>query len=111
MATEAQALVDSVKKYSQTMTATRSGTQITLRAAASAGANGNRIGVYANVQGAGTESWRPAWQTMSGGTSPTRWRISLDFGSLTDIHGDTVPTNAVRKLRWTYAANLQACAF
>src|SRR5436190_22547241 len=109
--TAAQAMVDSVNAYSQTMTASHAGTQITLRAAASAGANANRIGVYANVAGAGTESWHPASQNLSGGTSPTKWSVALNFGSLVDVNGVTVPTNAVRKLRWTYAADLQKSAF
>jgi hypothetical protein len=107
----AQALVDSVNAFSQTMTAMREGTRITLRYAASAGANANRIGVYANVFGAKTESWYPASQLLSGGTSPDRWRISLDFGSLKDTSDVTVPTSAVRKLRWTYSADLQPGAF
>jgi hypothetical protein len=109
--TAAQALVDGINTYSTRLTATRAGTQITLRAAASAGANANRIGVYANVAGAKTENWHPVWQTMSGGTSPSKWRVSLDFGSLVDIDGVAVPTNAVRKLRWTYAADLQMGEF
>ena len=106
-----QAVVDSVNAFSHTMAATRDGTRITLRYLELAGANANRIGVYANVSGAKTESWQPVFQLLSGGTSPDRWRISLDFGSLTDVNGVTVPTSKVRKLRWTYAADIQAGAF
>src|SRR5437870_3797878 len=93
------------------MTASRAGTQITLSYSAAAGANANRVGVYANVAGAKTETWYPTWQMLSGGTSPTKWRVDLNFGALTDIGGSPVPTNAVRKMRWTYAAGLQSNAF
>jgi hypothetical protein len=111
LASAAQALVDGINKYSQTMTATCAGTQIHLRYATAAGASGNRIGVYGNVAGAKTESWQPVWQVMSGGTSPGKWAVSLDFSSLVDVNGVTVPTNSVRKLRWTYAADLQTGAY
>jgi hypothetical protein len=104
-------LVDAINHTSQTVTATCEGARITLTYVTAAGANGNRIGIYGNVSGAGTENWHPAAQLMSGGTSPTKWRIALDFGSLKDINGNAVPMNAVRKLRWTYAADLQAGAF
>ncbi len=76
------------------------------------GANGNRFGVYSLISGAGTESWNSPWQQMSGGTSPTAWRISLPFGSLKERKdGPLIPTTAVRKMRWTYSADLQAAAF
>jgi hypothetical protein len=77
----------------------------------SAGANGNRIGVYANTAGAGTESWEPRWQTLHGGTSPAAWAITLDFANLIDIDNSPVPTNAVRKMRWTWAADIQPGSF
>lgn len=78
---------------------------------ATTGTNGNRMGVYANVSGSQSVEWTPRWQKMSGGEAPTRWRISLDFGSLTDEHSTVVPTGNVRKLRWTYAADMQAGAY
>ena len=107
----AQGLASGINAYSTTMTATCSGAQIRLEYKTSAGANGNRIGVHAGVAGVCTESWSSGFQMLSGGTSPVKWSISLDFSSLTDIHGVTVPTNKVRKLRWTYAADLQPAAF
>jgi hypothetical protein len=106
-----QALVDSVNAFSSTMMASRTGTRIRLTAKQAQGANGNRIGVYALVSGAKTESWTPPWQTLSGGTSPSKWRVSLNLAALVDIHGNPVPMNAVRKIRWTYAADLQAGAY
>jgi hypothetical protein len=107
LGTGLQALADSVNAFSTTMRANRTGTRIRLTAAGAEGANGNRIGVYSLVHGAGTESWEPCWQRLSGGISPTKWRIDLDFGALADIDGNPVPMNAVRKMRWTYSADLQ----
>ena len=81
------------------------------------GANGNRIGAYANVTGAATESWSPAWQYFSGGTSPTmECRTATSASERLGNHDPTktmvhVPTTAVRKLRWTYAADFQIGAY
>jgi hypothetical protein len=80
------------------------------------GANGNRFGMYTFSTGA--ETWDAASKTFSGGTSPTTWQVSLDFSSLQgtltpDLAGTlvSIPTDSVRKLRWTYAADLQTGAF
>jgi hypothetical protein len=62
-------------------------------------------------RGAKTEIWQPQWRKFSGGESPTKWRITLNFSSLVDIEGRAVPAGAVRKMRWTYPADLQAGAF
>jgi len=115
----AQALVDSVNTFSTQMRATRTGAKIRLvyvgegqiPATSTTGTNGNRIGVYGFVSGAGTEVWTPWWKKFSGGESPTKWRVTLPFGSLTAIDDRSVPTTAVRKLRWTYSADLQDGAF
>jgi hypothetical protein len=91
------------------MTATADGNRITMRYSSQAGANGNRVGVYGNVTGAATEIWSPAWQIMSGGASPAKWRIDLDFSALQGLVGPefttlaVVPTDAVRRMRWTWA--------
>jgi hypothetical protein len=58
-----------------------------------------------------TESWLPPSQRLSGGTSPGKWRITLNFGTLQDENNVAVPANSIRKVRWTYAADLQAAAF
>lgn len=110
LADAAQAIVDAVNAFSAALQAVRSGTAITLTHR-TPGHNGNRLGVYGNVWGAGTESWSPAWQRMSGGASPTKWRVNLDFGSLTDEAGAAIPANAIRKMRWTYAADVQEGAY
>jgi len=93
------------------VTAAASGSQIVLTYLGMPGANGNRVGVYGTVHGACTESWAQAWAMFCGGTSPTCWQIDLNFGALEDIHGAAVPTTNVRKLRWTWAADLQTCEF
>ena len=94
-----------------TMTASVSGSRITLTRK-TPGANGNRVGVYGYVSGARTEYWSPWWATCSGGTSPTKWRIHLEFDQLKDKDtGDLVPVDAVRKIRWTYSAAWQNDAF
>jgi hypothetical protein len=88
-------------------TATASASQITLTYTGANGTNGNRIGVYGTVHGAGTESWAPSSGLFSGGASPTQWKVNLDFSNLKDVNGTAVPTSNVRKLRWTWAADIQ----
>ncbi len=111
LADAAQAIVESVNAFSPVMQATRSGESITLTHVGTAGANGNRIGVTANVSGAHTENWSAAWQRLSGGASPSKWQVSLSMGSLTAIDGRQVPAASIRKMRWTYATDLQAGAY
>jgi hypothetical protein len=115
---------------SPTMSAAATGAQLTITylgttatgdrqtaAASTTGASGNRLGAYVNVQGTG-ETWSPVWQYLSGGTSPSKWRLLVNFSSLTGwVITDTtktivtVPANSVRKLRWTYAADFQIGAY
>ncbi len=75
------------------------------------GVNGNRIGIYTLNAGSGSMSWDVTSQNLSGGTSPTKWRIEIPFGTLTDAAGAPIPTNSVRRMRWTYAAAMQTGAF
>jgi hypothetical protein len=92
-----------------TMRATLSGGRIRLTAQ-TPGANWIRVGVYGYVAGARTERWSPWCQTCSGGVSPTKWRVHLDFSNLADKDGVVIPAQAlrsVRKMRWTYAAGWQ----
>ncbi len=93
--------------------ATASGTQITLTLQnAGAGANANRLGAYGTASGAATEVWEPQSQPFSGGTSPSTWTITLPFGSLTDADtGVVFSATSVRKMRWTYAADLQSAGY
>jgi hypothetical protein len=116
LASAAAALANSINTFSKAMQASANGAAITLTLANSGtGANGNRIGVYGNVYSAPprtpTESWQPGWQLLSGGVSPSQWQINLGFRSISglDETGATVPVpmNAARKMRWTWAADLQ----
>lgn len=93
------------------VTAVANGSQITLTYIGSPGTNGNRVGVYGSVQGGGTESWSPASGLFSGGQSPAAWQIDLDFSNLKDVTGAVVATTSVRKLRWTWAADIQPVAY
>jgi hypothetical protein len=108
-----------INNASPTMTATSSGTTITITGrgtGSTLGSNGNRIGAYAYVSGSQTEQWDATSKMFSGGTSPTLWQITLPFASLVDPNPTppqtgNVPASAIRKMRWTYAADLQASAF
>jgi hypothetical protein len=93
------------------VTATASGNQITLTYLGAPGSNGNRIGVYGTIHGAGTESWSPAFALFSGGQSPQAWQVSLNFSSLVDVNGVSVPVTNIRKMRWTWSADVQAASF
>ena len=91
--------------------ASASGTQITLTYFGMGGTNGNRVGVYGTTYGTGTQSWSPSASLFNGGLSPRRWKIDLDFSNLPDVNGLRVPTNNVRKMRWTWSADLQSTDF
>ena len=95
------------------VSASANGSQITLTYNGAPGANGNRVGVYGWVYSPnnGTGAWSPSWAMFQGGTSPDRRRVTLDFSNLKDEFGNTVNTTNVRKLRWTWAADLQSGNF
>jgi hypothetical protein len=100
---------------SPTMTAAVSGSSITLTylgtrtGPSTTGAAGNRLGVYTFVSGAGTEVWAQPSVLFSGGTSPTQWQVTLPFGALSELPPAAAAN--VRKLRWTYSADLQTGNF
>jgi hypothetical protein len=80
------------------------------------GANGNRITIYGFCT-SGQAVWAQPSATFSGGEFPSQYSVSIDFDNLTghtdgnpgqSIH---VPTTNVRKLRWTWAADLQPGSF
>jgi hypothetical protein len=112
-------IASEINGSSPTMSATYSGTTITitgLGTGGTLGANGNRIGAYAYVSGAETETWDAASKSFTGGTSPTQWQVTLPFSSLVDPHPPTglsgsVPANLIRKMRWTYSADMQPGAY
>jgi hypothetical protein len=103
-------IIESDKAHGM-VSATADGAVITLTYLGAPGSNGNRVGVYGTIAGAATETWDPPAALFQGGSSPQRWQVDLDFGNLRDIAGARVPTTNVRKLRWTWAADLQAGSF
>ncbi len=107
------AIVQMINGSSTTMQAAQNGAAVTLTCTSAVGANGNRVGVYGNVAGAKTESWAPSYQELSGGVSPTKSQVTLNFSNLRQAPTDAepIPTSSVRKMRWTYSADLQAGAF
>ncbi len=114
--TAAMNLATVITAFSSTVSASANGAAITVTVLSSAGAyvgaNGNRLGAYGTVSGpGGTESWSPVAQQFSGGQSPSIWAFSFTFAGLRDVNGIYIPTNNVRKMRWTYAADLQAQAY
>ncbi|HEY1947435.1 MAG TPA: hypothetical protein VGG97_10545 [Bryobacteraceae bacterium] len=86
------------------------------------GANGNRITVYGFCT-SGEPIWQDAFAVFGGGQFPSKYRVTLDFSNLMgyidgaplDAEGYRVfvhvPTQNVRKLRWTWAADLQPGSF
>ncbi len=101
------AIAASITTFSTSLEAERSGAVLRItRKDVQSGATGNRLGVYGFATG-GSLAWSPWWVKFSGGQSPTKWRVTLDFSSLVAIDGRTVPATKVRKMRWTYAAAMQ----
>jgi hypothetical protein len=78
------------------------------------GANGNRVGVYGFVQNGSTLTWQEPAHSFAGGAFPSQYRVTLEFGTLQGRKSTPdgvlgpVPTNSVRKMRWTWAADLQS---
>jgi hypothetical protein len=112
-------IVAGVNAFSPTMRASQDGVAITLTYVgngqtvddSTTGANGNKIGVYTYVSGSRSEQWDAVSKQCADGTSPSKWRIVLPFASLQDPALGQVPAQAIRKLRWTYSADLQSSAF
>ena len=76
------------------------------------GSNGNRMSLYGFSQNS-VPVWQTPSATFSGGAFPSVYRVALNFGNLrgtTDANPNTlqlIPTTNVRKVRWTWAADLQ----
>lgn len=86
------------------------------------GANANRIGIYGFVQSGSQVSWVQEAGAFSGGQFPSRYLVILPFGNLQGVKNDpnqffsstsrvSVPTTNIRKIRWTWAADLQPASF
>ncbi len=115
-----------IQQLSQTFSATSSGASVIVTwNPKSTGApyqnllaaNGNRITMYGFAED-GAAVWQEAAAEFSGGQFPTKYQVTFDFANLagkTDANPtDTtqpVPTQNVRKLRWTWAADLQPASF
>lgn len=113
-----QNIVEGINAFSPTMTASATGSTITITylgtgrpTNSTTGANGNLIGAYSYVSGSQTEQWDAPSKQFSGGTSPSQWQITLPFASLVDPVLGVIPASSIRKLRWTYSAALQPGAF
>ena len=106
-AMQALAAIIDANQTAGKVTATANGVSITLTYLGMPGSNGNRLGAYGTVHGAGTERWSPAAAMFAGGASASHWQVDLDFSNLHDVNGTLVPTTNVRKMRWTWAADLQ----
>lgn len=120
LATAAAQLANIIGTQSLGWTATGSGPSITLTRTGSLGENGNRISVYGTVSAASTVSWVNAVVTLSGGAFPATYQVVLNFGSLAgytqpaSISGQTavqIPTTNIRKMRWTWAPDVQPGSF
>jgi hypothetical protein len=107
------ALAAIINSISTTALATANASAITLTLTnPSLGENANRLGAYGTVFGAATEIWQPEFQQFSNGTSPSAWQVTIPFGALTDADtGEVFSATNVRKMRWTYAADLQPATF
>jgi hypothetical protein len=120
LANAAANLASMITTQAQGWTATSNGASITLIWAGSAGSDGNRITVYGTAEAGATVSWVNPVATLSGGTFPTTYQVTLAFGSLAgyaqpaSIPGQDripIPMSKVRKLRWTWAPDLQTGSF
>jgi hypothetical protein len=120
LASAAAQLANIINTQSNGWSASSSGESITLSWLAQRGADGNRISVYGTVSAGATASWLNPVATLSGGTFPDTYRVTLNFSALmgytqpASISSQTrisIPTTRVRKLRWTWAPDLQAGSF
>lgn len=114
-----QNIVASINAFSPVMKAEQFGNIVRLYyvgqgqtlANSTEGENGNRIGAYSYVSAGSTLAWSHSARYLELGASPTKWRVTIPFGSLVDDLGQTVNTASVRKMRWTYAADFQRGEF
>ncbi len=126
LASIAAGVAAAINANSLDFTATSQGTSVRIvwygagTSAGLTGANGNRITVYGFTSAGATESWTVPTVTLSGGMFPSTYAVSLDFSNLVGYQDQpgtdpstmvAIPTTNVRKLRWTWAADLQAGSF
>jgi hypothetical protein len=117
----AAGIAAAINDFSTDFTATSNGATVTVTCGLSTGnsslegANGNRITMYGF-----SENSVPVWQepaaVFAGGSFPDQYQVTLDFGNLSGTTDDdstpqSVPTTNVRKVRWTWAADMQPGEF
>ncbi len=121
----ANGLAANINQLSSDFTASATGASVVVTwvgsgvTAGKTGANGNRISIYGFTSAGATESWATPTATLAGGAFPSQYLVTLDFSNLQGYQDEAlnqaawglVPTNAVRKLRWTWAADLQAGSY
>lgn len=116
----AAGVATAINDFSTDFTAVTSGVSVTVTCSSTSngsleGSNGNRITMYGF-----SENSVPVWQdpaaAFSGGSFPSQYAVTLDFGNLSGTTDDdstpqTIPTTNVRKVRWTWAADMQPGEF
>ncbi len=121
----ASGLAANINQLSTDFTASATGTSVTVTWVGSGlntgktGSDGNRISIYGFTNSGATESWAAPFVTLAGGAFPGAYQVTLNFGNLQGYRDEplnqsawgAVPTQAVRKLRWTWAADLQPGSF
>lgn len=116
LASIAQGVAANLNSLSADFTASSSGPSVTVtwksgpNWAPLRGANGNRITMYGFAEN-GAQCWQQPSAAFTGGAFPSTYQITINFGALVDPVLGPVPTNRVRKLRWTWSADLQAAEF
>jgi hypothetical protein len=120
----ATGLAANINAGSLDFTATSTGASVTVTwsgyeaTSGKTGANGNRITIYGFTSAGATGSWASPTVTLTGGAFPPTYTVSIDFGNLSGYQDVSltgtwmlVPTTSVRKMRWTWAADLQPGSF
>ena len=117
----AAAIASAINNGSTRFTATSSGPSVTVYGngpnaeLAITGSNGNLMSMYGFSENA-VAVWQEPNAVFSGGAFPTVYQVTLNFGNLmgttdADPTLQLIPTTNVRKMRWTWAANLQNNSF
>ncbi len=117
----AAGIAAAVNDFSADFTAASNGASVTVTCKGTNGkgsldgANGNRITMYGFSQNS-VAVWQYPAASFSGGSFPDMYQVTIDFANLSgttdnDSNPQPVPTTNVRKVRWTWAADLQPLEF
>jgi len=122
----AAGIASAINDFSSDFTAAASGASCTVTWKGSTGnhnldgSNGNRISLYGFAEN-GVNAWQYPSATFAGGSFPITYQVTLDFGNLMGTTSSVpiisstalvhVPTTNVRKVRWTWQADLQQGEF